>query len=290
MRGRVPKRLKDALALKPSSETDPQSVEMSRAGSRMPTPSVQTTPDQAKADSTSSSKETISTKDESSTSKSSVSSRSPAKSRPKKRKASSAAKVLPVVPSDPEKIFVCDVLGCEKRFRRSEHLKRHARSLHTLEKPYICNQPGCQKKFSRSDNLNQHLRVHKRNSTTGELEVPAPEYPLAKDQPIEDSEIEDEEESLAEASTSFPLVGPAGATASTHRPTLTFRLASAASVASPTPAPLSPVKTLPKKRRSGARGVGAVAPKRRNRGSAVSSIPPMTSPFDEVNMEGNTDF
>ena len=144
IRGRVPKRLKDALALKSGSDAQPQSVEMSHSETRVPTPSEEaSTSEKSKTDSTSSSKETTSTKDDTCASKTSTSGRPSAKPRPKKRKASSAARAAAVVPSDPEKIFVCDVLGCEKRFRRSEHLKRHARSLHTLEKPYVCNQPGC---------------------------------------------------------------------------------------------------------------------------------------------------
>ena len=286
IRGRVPKRLKDALALKTNSETQPQSVEMSRSETQVPTPSEEpATTEQSKTDSTSSSKETTSATTERSPSKSSGSSRPSAKPRPKKRKAKAA-----VVPSDPEKVFVCDVLGCEKRFRRSEHLKRHARSLHTLEKPYVCNQPGCQKKFSRSDNLNQHLRVHKRNSSTGELEVPAPEYPSTRDQSDIDSDVEDDEDDTpVEAPTSFPSVKPAIANAPTLARAPIFRSASTPSAASPTPAPPSPVKTPPKKRRSGARSVGAVAPKRRNRGSA---LPPSVfyPPSDAGNTEDNTDF
>lgn len=289
IRGRVPKRLKDALAMKPKSEPQPQSVEMSRSETQVPTPSEETsTSEQSKTDSaTTSSKETTSSKDSTSASKSSTSSRPSTKPRPKKRKASSA-KAAPIVPSDPDKIFVCDVLGCEKRFRRSEHLKRHARSLHTLEKPYVCNQPGCEKKFSRSDNLNQHLRVHKRNSSTGELEVPAPDYPVTNSPSDVDSDMEDQEDQIpTQAPTpSLPSMGPAIAPAPIPAPASSFRSASAPSVASPAPAPPSPVRTSPKKRRNGARSVGAVAPKRRNRGSALpSSMPPATTPFEGDNSE-----
>lgn len=39
----------------------------------------------------------------------------------------------PAVDSD-QKMFACTYDGCEKVFKRSEHLKRHIRSIHTLEK------------------------------------------------------------------------------------------------------------------------------------------------------------
>ncbi|KAK9766944.1 hypothetical protein K7432_003616 [Basidiobolus ranarum] len=61
------------------------------------------------------------------------------------------------------KTFACEYKNCGKVFKRSEHLKRHVRSIHTLEKPFPCPHPTCTKRFSRSDNLNQHIRVH-RNS------------------------------------------------------------------------------------------------------------------------------
>ena len=60
-----------------------------------------------------------------------------------------------------EKSFECSYEGCNKTFKRSEHLKRHIRSIHTLEKPYKCNFPDCGKKFARSDNLAQHARIHR---------------------------------------------------------------------------------------------------------------------------------
>ncbi|PWN32260.1 uncharacterized protein FA14DRAFT_112856, partial [Meira miltonrushii] len=55
------------------------------------------------------------------------------------------------------KVYTCKVPGCGKCFKRSEHLKRHVRSIHTDEKPFMCH---CGKRFSRHDNLNQHARVH----------------------------------------------------------------------------------------------------------------------------------
>ncbi|KAI8375991.1 uncharacterized protein BYT42DRAFT_466725, partial [Radiomyces spectabilis] len=56
--------------------------------------------------------------------------------------------------------FVCTSDHCGKAFKRSEHLKRHIRSIHTQEKPFECPYQACGKRFSRSDNLNQHIRIH----------------------------------------------------------------------------------------------------------------------------------
>jgi len=61
-----------------------------------------------------------------------------------------------VINSDDEKPFKCE--SCTKAFRRSEHLKRHIRSVHSNIRPFPCK--FCDKKFSRSDNLAQHLRTH----------------------------------------------------------------------------------------------------------------------------------
>ncbi|KAF8976620.1 zf-C2H2 Zinc finger, C2H2 type [Entomortierella lignicola] len=63
------------------------------------------------------------------------------------------------------KVFTCRVDDCGKVFKRSEHLKRHVRSIHTLEKPFPCPIHNCPKRFSRSDNLNQHIRIHRHNSS-----------------------------------------------------------------------------------------------------------------------------
>ncbi|BGP46618.1 hypothetical protein JCM10450v2_002465 [Rhodotorula kratochvilovae] len=65
-----------------------------------------------------------------------------------------------------KKIFLCKVPGCGKCFKRSEHLKRHVRSIHTNEKPFQCQWPTCKRLFSRHDNLNQHLRIHREPGMT----------------------------------------------------------------------------------------------------------------------------
>ncbi|KAI7867008.1 hypothetical protein BDF14DRAFT_773495 [Spinellus fusiger] len=68
-------------------------------------------------------------------------------------------------PSQPltphSRLFACYTEGCDKVFKRSEHLKRHVRSIHTLERPYTCPYDVCNKRFARSDNLSQHIRVHR---------------------------------------------------------------------------------------------------------------------------------
>ncbi|CAG8472978.1 10600_t:CDS:2 [Acaulospora morrowiae] len=61
------------------------------------------------------------------------------------------------------KSFECSYPECGRVFKRSEHLKRHIRSIHTLERPFHCPHPHCTKRFSRSDNLSQHVRVHRPN-------------------------------------------------------------------------------------------------------------------------------
>lgn len=64
--------------------------------------------------------------------------------------------------NDIDKPFGCHL--CSKAFKRSEHLKRHVRSVHSTDRPFSCHL--CEKKFSRSDNLSQHIKTHKKSGTT----------------------------------------------------------------------------------------------------------------------------
>ncbi|KAF9172557.1 hypothetical protein BGX20_005378 [Mortierella sp. AD010] len=84
----------------------------------------------------------------------SVSKENGGQSKPKQRRASMS-------PDSTGRVFTCIFSDCCKQFKRSEHLKRHIRSVHTQEKPFTCYFPGCPKKFSRSDNLSQHVRIHR---------------------------------------------------------------------------------------------------------------------------------
>jgi hypothetical protein len=236
-RGRVPKRVKDALALRSEGTT---------AG-----PEIQTSP---ALDQSSGSSLAVPVKEEASPVADELPSESPKSTprrtgptRTRKRKTRPAASPQSLIPSDPAKVFICQVLGCQKRFRRSEHLKRHIRSLHTGEKPYVCHLPGCSKKFSRSDNLNQHLRVHKRNSTVADNLLFVSEEPEDKEDVSdreEEEEEKEEEEKVEEEEEEDDYVEPILP---------------------------SPKATPVKKRRGGPRSVGAVAPKRRYRRGATQS-------------------
>ncbi|KAF9183122.1 hypothetical protein BGZ51_004229 [Haplosporangium sp. Z 767] len=97
----------------------------------------------------------------SSTSISSVSSQPPSHSSTANSNATPKQRRASLSPDATGRLFTCIFGDCGKLFKRSEHLKRHVRSVHTLEKPFRCPVQHCTKKFSRTDNLNQHIRVHR---------------------------------------------------------------------------------------------------------------------------------
>ncbi|KAJ1984442.1 hypothetical protein H4R34_000647 [Dimargaris verticillata] len=59
--------------------------------------------------------------------------------------------------------YPCTEPGCELRFVRSSHVKRHVDTVHRHLRPYQCKFGGCGKYFSRSDNLKQHEKTHQRS-------------------------------------------------------------------------------------------------------------------------------
>jgi len=81
----------------------------------------------------------------------------------------------------PQKVQSCPIPGCDKTFKRLEHLKRHVRT-HTEDKPFQC--PSCDRSFSRSDNLAAHRRTH---------EVDNNGNPLSTSTDIEEDVEEDDE-------------------------------------------------------------------------------------------------
>ncbi|KAH7374161.1 hypothetical protein BKA64DRAFT_688797 [Cadophora sp. MPI-SDFR-AT-0126] len=59
------------------------------------------------------------------------------------------------------RLFVCDVTGCSKSYKRIHELRRHKRTLLGV-KPYPCRYSQCSKSglngFVRKNHLRQHLR------------------------------------------------------------------------------------------------------------------------------------
>ncbi|KAM3182126.1 hypothetical protein ACTXT7_013027 [Hymenolepis weldensis] len=58
-----------------------------------------------------------------------------------------------------EKPFVCEFVGCNRRFANSSDRKKHMHA-HWNEKPYCCRYQGCNKTYSHPSSLRKHIRVH----------------------------------------------------------------------------------------------------------------------------------
>ncbi|KAK9432659.1 fungal-specific transcription factor domain-containing protein [Lipomyces doorenjongii] len=63
-----------------------------------------------------------------------------------------------------EKIFVCEVSGCNKSFTRLEHLGRHQLN-HSPKEIFTCSWPGCTKSFVRDDLRLRHIERHRKRSS-----------------------------------------------------------------------------------------------------------------------------
>ena len=65
-----------------------------------------------------------------------------------------------------ERPYTCPVLGCERRFARSDELSRHRRA-HTGDKKFRCS--VCGHRFIRSDHLVKHEMRHEKRKMVKDL-------------------------------------------------------------------------------------------------------------------------
>lgn len=67
-----------------------------------------------------------------------------------------------------EKPYVCEYEGCEMRYARNDHLKRHVAAVHTGERRFGCEEPGCGRGFYEHGHLTRHRQeVHARRYPCG---------------------------------------------------------------------------------------------------------------------------
>merc|ERR1711973_82446 len=75
------------------------------------------------------------------------------------QKTEDSSRSCPALKKSQQKSFICDWAGCDKRYKKSSHLKAHQR-IHPGERPYKCTFAGCSHTCVRSDELTRHIRKH----------------------------------------------------------------------------------------------------------------------------------
>ncbi|KAJ8101598.1 fungal-specific transcription factor domain-containing protein [Lipomyces tetrasporus] len=107
-----------------------------------------------------------------------------------------------------ERIFVCEVAGCNKSFTRLEHLGRHQLN-HSPKEIYTCSWPGCTKSFVREDLRLRHVERHRKRSSVNDDSQPpdessAPSQPDRSTSQQEDFQPSVRPSQLQFASTTIP--------------------------------------------------------------------------------------
>ncbi|CAG2110912.1 unnamed protein product [Medioppia subpectinata] len=64
------------------------------------------------------------------------------------------------------KSYICEYIGCDKRFTESDFLLAHIRVKHTKERPFVCD--VCHKTFPTERCLRAHQKIHNRQQTSSD--------------------------------------------------------------------------------------------------------------------------